>query len=169
MSKKAAQNRNRLSLHGLQRELAIRGWTVRQSRNEKITMVATKQNISVADFLTESSLPSGRGKLKTRAAGGNNQLKATVNQPPAASSHLEDLYNELSKKRWSTIVGGHCDHNPRMPHFKSEVLRVSIPDSIESLKQEGWSVKIKQDEAKTTITVLQQRPSLIKRLRNRFK
>lgn len=170
-SKKAAQKHNRLSLDELQRELSTRGWTVRQSRDEEIAMVATKRNIiPPSNFLTESNLLSNRRKVGTRAIGDNkNQPKDTLSQAAATDSDLEHLHRELSKKRWSTMVGCHCDHNPRMPLFKSEVLRVSIPDSIDNLKREGWSVKIKQDEAKTTIMVLQQRPSLIKRLRNRFK
>lgn|GEM_PF-5430832 len=168
-SKKVAQNCNWLALDELQRELSIKGWTVRQSRDEEIAMVATKRNILLPpDFLTKRDLLSDRRKVATRARGDNSdQPKDTFSQAP--NSHLGDLHRELSKKRWSTMVGCHCDHNPRMPLFKSETLRVSIPDSIENLKREGWSIKIKQDEAKTTIMVLQQRPSFIKRLRNRFK
>ncbi|PWU06204.1 MAG: hypothetical protein C5B47_07855 [Verrucomicrobia bacterium] len=167
-SKMPTQDRKSLLLEELRRELSTKGWTIRQSRSEDITILATKRNIPLSDFLAESEISNERKSFGKTGTGRKISLNAS-NRAAALCSHLEDLHNELSKERWSTIVGSHCDHNPRMPSFKSEVLRVAIPDTIEDLKHEGLLIKIKQDETKTIIMVLKKKPSLMRRLYNHFK
>lgn len=146
-------------ISNLQRELTQKGWVVRREPGENDTIIATKRNIIVSEL---RDYPSTKEKIDARSARRSRRI-----QPPnRGGAYIATLHEDLARKRWSMLVGGACSHNPKMPLMRSRIVRVAIPDYVEYLKQKGWSVRIKEETRKTTITIAKNKPSLIQRLRN---
>ncbi len=159
MKKIAVENADKSPWDDLQRELTAKGWVVRTGHGHTAMIVATKRSVPPATRL----MGTGRKGMQSGERQASAQLKG--GRFPASknwNTSLCDLHYELTKKRWSMIVGRQCDYNPGMS-------RIAIPYCVEYLNEKGWRVKIKEGYNKTTIVITEPQLSLIKRLRSRFR